>query len=153
MKLGDVLRKERELRGIDVAEAAARLAVPEDEYRQMEAGRSPAEKWGPLLARIAIELSVPTSRLVSESGTSADAVPGQCGVRIRSHREQRQATPERLAEVLEIGRDEYAAVERGESPIERFGPVLLRFAEMIEQPVFNLLYPCGLPLEQLEDYP
>lgn len=153
MKLGDVLRKERELRGIDVAEAAARLAVPEDEYRQMEAGRSPAEKWGPLLARIAIELSVPTSRLVSESGTSVDAVPGQCGVRIRSHREQRQATPERLAEVLEIGRDEYAAVERGESPIERVGPVLLRFAEMIDQPVFNLFYPCGLPLEQLEDYP
>ena len=25
--------------------------------------------------------------------------------------------------------------------------------EMIEQPVFNLFYPCGLPLDKLDDYP
>jgi hypothetical protein len=29
----------------------------------------------------------------------------------------------------------------------------LRFAEMIEQPIFNLFYPCGLPLQELQDYP
>ena len=37
--------------------------------------------------------------------------------------------------------------------IEKYGPLLLHFAELIEQPVFNLFYPCGLPLEKLDDYP
>jgi transcriptional regulator with XRE-family HTH domain len=151
--LGAVLRKERELRGIVTADAAARLGIAEDDYQQLETGRSPAEKWGPLLARIAIALSVPTSRLVSETGKSDDAVAGQCGARIRSYREQQQSSPEQVHQQLEIARDEYEAIERGESPIEQFGPLLLRFAEMIEQPVFNLFYPCGLPLEKLDDYP
>jgi hypothetical protein len=31
--------------------------------------------------------------------------------------------------------------------------VLLRFAEAVEQPVFNLLNPCGIPAAQLADYP
>jgi hypothetical protein len=47
----------------------------------------------------------------------------------------------------------YEQIERGESPLEEFGPLLLRFAELVEQPVFNLFYPCSLPLEKLEDYP
>ena len=153
MTLGAVLRKERELRGIAAADAAARLGITEDEYRQLETGRSPAEKWGPLLARIAIALSVPTSRLLSETGKSDDAVAGQCGGRIRSYREQRHSSAEHVRQQLEIAHDEYETVERGESPIEQFGPLLLRFAEMIEQPVFNLFYPCGVPLEKLEDYP
>lgn len=153
MKLGDVLRKERELRGIAAADAAARLGVPEDAYAQLEEGRSPAEKWGPLLARIAIELSAPTSRLLSESGRSADTVRGACGARIRARREQRGATAPSLARALEVPEDEYALIERGESPIEELGPLLLRFAEMVDLPVFNLFYPCGLPLETLDDYP
>ena len=31
--------------------------------------------------------------------------------------------------------------------------LLLGFAEVIEQPVFNLFYPCGLPFQELDDYP
>ena len=36
---------------------------------------------------------------------------------------------------------------------EQVGPRLLAFAEAIEQPVFNLFYPCGLPFQELDDYP
>jgi transcriptional regulator with XRE-family HTH domain len=58
-----------------------------------------------------------------------------------------------LAESLGLSRGEYEEIERGESPLEQLGPRMLRFAEAIEQPLFNLFYPCGLPLESLEDYP
>ena len=70
------------------------------------------------------------------------------------NRERRGKTPEQMAELLEISRDEYAQIEGGQSAIEEYGPLFLRFAEVIEQPVFNLFYPFGLPLEKLsvEDY-
>ena len=44
-------------------------------------------------------------------------------------------------------------VWESQQAFEEYGPVLLHFAEIIEQPVFNLFYPCGLPLEKLDDYP
>jgi len=58
-----------------------------------------------------------------------------------------------MAEALEISADEYGEIEEGKSPIEVMGPRLLAFAEVIEQPVFNLFYPCGLPFQELDDYP
>jgi hypothetical protein len=58
-----------------------------------------------------------------------------------------------LAEALEMSEEAYLEIEAGKSPIERFGPLLLGFAEVIEQPVFNLFYPCGLPFQELDDYP
>ena len=95
----------------------------------------------------------PTSRLLAESGKSADTKPGQAGELITKHRERRQKTADQMAEQLEISKDEYAEIEAGKSGIEEYGPILLHFAELIEQPVFNLFYPCGLPLEKLDDYP
>jgi len=76
-------------------------------------------------------------------------------LRSRKHRERRQKTADQLAEELEIPRQEYETIEAGQSGIEEYGPLLLHFAEIIEQPVFNLFYPCGLPLDKLEvnDYP
>lgn len=153
MKLGDVLKKERERKKLSFEDTASKLGLSEDEYREMEAGNSPAEKWGPLLAKIAIKLETPTSRLLAESGKSADTKPGQAAELIRKHRERRGKTPEQMAEQLEITREEYEEIEGGQSPIEKQGPLLLHFAELIEQPVFNLFYPCGLPLEKLDDYP
>lgn len=153
MKLGDVLRKERERKKLSLEHTAAQLGVPEEKYREMEAGSSPAEKWGPLLANIAIKLETPTSRLLAESGKSADTKAGQAAELIRKHRERRQKTPEQMAEHLGITREEYDEIEAGRSGIEEYGPLLLHFAELIEQPVFNLFYPCGLPLEKLDDYP
>ena len=153
MKLGDVLKKEREKKGLSLEEMASRLELSQDEYSKIEAGESAAEDWGPRLALIAIQLETPTSRLLAESGRSADTKQGQAGSLIKQHRERRQKSVDELAEALEIGADEYSQVEAGKSPIEEFGPILLHFAEVIEQPVFNLFYPCGLPFQELDDYP
>lgn len=153
MKLGDVLRKERERREIAPPEVAVALGISEEEYRELEEGESQAERWGPLLARIAIALQTPTARLLAESGRYADTRPGQAGTLIRRHREAREKTPEQMAEELGISVDEYRAVEEGRSPIETFGPRLLAFAETTDQPVFNLFYPAGLPFQELDDYP
>jgi hypothetical protein len=61
---------------------------------------------------------------------------------------------EAVADKLGVSRDDYQAIEGGTSEIEEWGPLFLRFAETIEQPVFNLFHPFGLPFEKLsvEDY-
>lgn len=153
MKLGDVLKKERERKKLSTSDTATRLGISEEKYGELEGGSSPAEKWGPLLARVAIKLQTPTSRLLAESGKSKDCKPGQAAELIRKHRERNQLTAEQLATQLEISKEEYDEIEAGKSGIEEYGPLLLNFAEVIEQPVFNLFYPCGLPLEKLDDYP
>jgi DNA-binding XRE family transcriptional regulator len=153
VKLGDVLKKEREKKGLTFAEVAGQLGLSEEEYGQIEGGESPAERWGPVLAKIAIKLETPTSRLLAESGKSADTQAGQAGKLIQHHRERRSKPPAEVAEYAEVTPEEYAEVEGGSSPIEKYGPLLLHFAELIEQPVFNLFYPCGLPFQELDDYP
>ena len=152
MKLGDVFRKERELRGITLTQATTKVGISETEYRLLENGNSPAEKWGPLLAQIAIKLGTPMSRLINDSGRAANGENSECGRLIRLQREQKHKSLEEMATSLGLSRDAYEQIERCESPIEICGPLLLRFAELIEQPVFNLLYPCTLPLEKLKDY-
>lgn len=186
MKLGDVLKKEREKKGASVEETAQYMGIPVEEYREIEAGQSPAEDWGMRLAQIAIQLSVPTSRLLAESGKPADCKPGQAGARIKQLREERakraqevaqqkgmsledykkvqddrdgyprHKTPEEIAAAMGISIEEYREVEAGTSPIEKYGPLLLRFAEMLEPSfpvIFNLFYPCGLDYRELDDYP
>jgi transcriptional regulator with XRE-family HTH domain len=153
MKLGDVLKKEREKKQISPEDTAEKLGISADEYRAMEAGESPAEEWGPRLAQVAIKLEVPTSRLLAESGRFADTKEGQAGGLIKGHRERRGLSVADLAQAVEVSEAEYQEVEAGKSPIEKFGPLLLGFAEVIEQPVFNLFYPCGLPFQELDDYP
>lgn len=155
MKLGDVLAKERKAKKIDAAEMAARLGVGVEEYEAIEAGRTSAEEWGPRLAQIAITLETPTSRLLAESGRFADTRQehGQAGKLIRGHRERRAKSLEETAEAVGVPVDDYRAIEAGESEVEKWGPLFLGFAEQIEQPVFNLFYPCGLPFQELDDYP
>ena len=155
MKLGDVLRKERERRELAVEKVAADLRLSVDEYRELEGGSSPIEHWAPKLAQIAIALSVPTSRLISETGKSAEARTddSQCGRLITFHRQQRKLDQEQLAGKTDIPVIELQSIEAGQSPLERYAPLLLRFAEVIEQPIFNLFYPCGLRLDELEHYP
>jgi transcriptional regulator with XRE-family HTH domain len=154
VKLGEVLMKERERKKLSLDDMAGRLGIPVEKYQEIEAGGSEGETWGPLLAKIAIKLETPTSRLLAESGRSVDTRAGQAGELIRKHRERRNKTPEQMAELLEVSREEYERIEAGQSPIEEYGPFFLRFAEVIEQPVFNLFYPFGLPLDRLsvEDY-
>lgn len=166
MKLGDVLKKEREKMDLSVEAVAEKLGIPTDEYTAIEAGESPAELWGPHLAHIAIALEVPTSRLLAESGRFADTNRGQAGPLIKGHREEREKTAQEIVESLDtyeemqsqdgykpLTQEDYEQIEAGESPIETYGPLFLGFAEVIEQPVFNLFYPCGLPFQELDDYP
>ena len=153
MKLGDVLRKERERKTFGVEKTAARLELPVEEYRALEDGSSPIEQWGPWLAQIAITLGTPTSRLISETGKSVSRGDVQCGSLIRTHRERRALGQEELARGAGVAASELESIEAGRSPLEVYGPALLRFAELIEQPIFNLFYPCGLPLHELQDYP
>jgi DNA-binding XRE family transcriptional regulator len=162
MKLGDVLKKERERKGLSFAETAEKLGLSSDKYGQLESGESQAEEWGPRLAHIAIALETPTSRLLAESGRSEDCKRGQAGRLIKGHRERRGLSVEEMISritgtssggLVSMSVDEYDSVETGSSPIEEYGPLLLRFAELIEQPVFNLFYPCGLPFQELDDYP
>lgn len=153
MRLGDVLKKERMLRGISVEDTAAKLGVAVEDYQQLESGHSPIEKWGPLLARMAVKLGAPTSRLISETGQSLAARPGGCGLLIKRQRESKHISPEEMALVLDLSKTDYAEIENGESPLEYCGPLLLRFAEVIEQPIFNLFYPCGVALDKLSNYP
>jgi transcriptional regulator with XRE-family HTH domain len=154
MKLGDVLRKERERKKVTAADAAMTLGLPIEDYEKFERGASPIEEWGPRLAQLAINLSAPTSRLISETGRSSHARrrDGQCGQLIRAHRMRKQLSQEELAAKLNWPLDRLTLVESGESPLEIYAPLLLRFAELIDQPIFNLFYPCGLPLEKLDDY-
>jgi transcriptional regulator with XRE-family HTH domain len=153
MKLGDVLKKEREKKGASPEEAAEKLGVSVEDYNKLESGESDVEKWAPLLAEIAIKLETPTSRLISETGRAEDAKAGQSGKLIQQHRERRELSADDLAEGIGVSKEEYAQIEAGDSPLEQYGPQVLAFAELIEQPVFNLFYPCGLPFQELDDYP
>jgi transcriptional regulator with XRE-family HTH domain len=153
MKLGQVMKKERERKKVSPADAASRLGIPEDRYAEIEEGSSPVEKWGPLLFQSAVKLETPTSRLLADSGKSKDCKPGQAGELIRKHRERRQITADQFAQQLGISREDLDEIEAGRSGIEEYGPILLGFAEIIEQPVFNLYLPCGIQYDQLDDYP
>ena len=137
MKLGDVLKKERERKRLSSEEMATKLGIPDDQYREMEAGSSPAEQWGPLLARVAIKLETPTSR-ACRSPTAAsrpDTHAGQAGQLIRKHRERRGKSVEQMAE--ELG-DPASRSTRPSRPAPRASSstaqLLLNFAEVIEQP-------------------
>jgi transcriptional regulator with XRE-family HTH domain len=155
MKLGDVLRKERERKKITAGDAAMKMGLPIEDYEKLEGGASPIEEWGPRLAQLAINLSTPTSRLISETGKSSHARrrDGQCGQLVRTHRMRRHLSHEDLAKLLNWPADQVASIESGESPLELYAPLLLQFAELVDQPIFNLFYPCGLPFEKLNDYP
>jgi transcriptional regulator with XRE-family HTH domain len=153
MKLAGVLKKERELKGISIAETALKLNISEDDYRHLEEGHSSAEKWAGLLVRTALKLESPTSRLISENGRAVGIKKGSCGELIRRCRENKQTPLEEMARAVGMSKAEYEEIERGESPLEVWGPQLLCFAELIEQPIYNLICPCGVPLEKMEDYP
>ena len=153
MTLGDVLKKERTNKKLTIEKVAEELKLSLSDYEQWEAGQTPIEEWGPKLALLAIKLSKPTSRLLAKSGKSKDVAEGKCGSLIQGHREEKELSLEKMAELVNMSVDEYKQIEVGESPVEKYGWRFLRFAELIEQPVFNLFYPCGLPFQQLNDYP
>jgi len=72
---------------------------------------------------------------------------------LKKEREKTGLSHEQVAEKLSISMEEYLEIENGESPIEKYGLMLQNFAKVIEQPVSNIFYPCGLPFQELDDYP
>ena len=154
MKLGDVLRKERERKRLTVEDAMANLGLSVEDYEELEGGASAIEEWGPRIAEIAIKLSTPTSRLISETGKSAQAKQsnGQCGHLISRQRDRRGLSQQELAKRLGWPVEQLISIENGESSLEQYAPLLLRFAEMVDQPIFNLFYPCSLPFSEISDY-
>jgi transcriptional regulator with XRE-family HTH domain len=144
------LKKERERKKIGFDDMASKLGLPAEEYKEIEEGNSPAETWGPRLGKIAIKLETPTSRLLADSGKSADCKPGQAAELIRKHRERRQRTVEELAEYIEVSKEEYEQIEAGQSGIEKYGPLLLHLAEIVELPVFNFFNPFGIWFTNLD---
>nr|HRC88129.1 helix-turn-helix domain-containing protein [Thermoanaerobaculia bacterium] len=113
MTQGDVLKKEREKRGLSLEETANRLGISSSEYSNLETGNSPVEDWGFRLAQAAITLETPTSRLLTDSGRSRDCRPGQAGELIRRHRERRGKSKEEMAAAMGISVEEYERVETG----------------------------------------
>ena len=140
MKIGSAIKGARERRGLSIEEMSSNLKLTLGEYENIEAGQSELEAWGSVLARLAIKLKTPTSRLISETGKSRQAVEGACGTLIRRQREARSLTLEQMAKLSELPEEELNKIETGESPIEKLGPLLLQCAELVDQPVFNLLY-------------
>ena len=138
--IGELLRDARRRKRLSVEELSAQVGLDPDTLVQWEEGDPDLERWGRVLANIAIELSVPTSRLIAETGRSVDARPGRCGALIQAAREKRQISPEELAEKLGLAPEEYSTVEAGSSPLETYGPAFLKIAEAVDLPVFNLLY-------------
>jgi len=155
MKLGDVLKKERERKKLSLEDVATELRMSLERYEEFEGGESPIEEWGPKLADIAVKLSTPTSRLICDTGKSVNAgqSKGQCGQLIKKHREKRNLTQEELAKRLGWPMQQLDLVESGKSDLEQYAPLLLRFAEVVDQPIFNLFFPCGLPFAEIKNYP
>lgn len=154
MKQGEVLMKERERKKLSSDELANKLEMPAEKYRDIEAGNSAAEKWGPVIRDLAVALEVPTSRMFATSGKWADTRPGQAGELIRKHREAKGLSAEAVAAKIGVPVEEYQQIESGSSEIEEWGPFFLRFAAEVLDPnfpgvVFNLFHPFGLPFEKL----
>jgi transcriptional regulator with XRE-family HTH domain len=93
--------------------------------------------------------------LISETGQAAQAmrIDGQCGKLIKLRREKKGLSKKDFSEKLGVTEEDVTSIENGKTPLEIYAPLLLKFAEIIEQPIFNLFYPCGLPLAELGDYP
>ena len=71
---------------------------------------------------------------------------------LKKEREKKGIGMEEIAERLELSVDEYSEIEAGESPLEKYGALILKFAQTLEQPVSSLYYPCGLPFREVDDY-
>lgn len=154
MKQGEVLMKERERKKISLEDLAEKLGMPAENYREIEAGDSPAEKWGPIIRDLAVALEVPTSRMFATSGKWADTRRGQAGPLIRGHREAKGKNAEAIAEKIKLSIEDYRQIEDGSSDIEEWGPFFMHFAVEVLDPhfpgvVFNLFHPFGLPFEKL----
>eukprot|EP00906_Rhabdomonas_costata_P038414 RCo054192 len=145
--VGGRMRAERERQGISLAEMARRMQMAEQEYTELEEGRTEVEVWAPLLGHFAMVTSRPTSRFMAASGRWEDAVPGKVGPRLREIREELRIPMERMVDSLPISVAEYAQIEQGVTGMEVWPPKLLKFANLTGIPIYNFII--DLPLQEL----
>ncbi|KAJ9470368.1 hypothetical protein DIPPA_01579 [Diplonema papillatum] len=146
--VGTRVRAAREKLNLSPEDAAERASVVLDVYELIESGSSELEHWAPLLSKIALATSRPTSRLLSPTGKPKDVVAGNCGPRIKAVREEVGLSASKLVDSLPITGEQYNAIEAGESGLEEWCPRLLQIAAAFGQPVFNFtieIEPAPLP--------
>ncbi len=92
-------------------------------------------------------------------------------------RERKEILLEKMADRLDLSAEVYRGIEKGEAEVERWGLLLGYMAIALDVPMTRLisesgwaadirlggcgkliglrrlLYPCGLPLQELDDYP
>jgi transcriptional regulator with XRE-family HTH domain len=72
MKLGDVLKIVREMKGVPLAELAAKSGIEAEELQRMEAGKSPLEEYALFLIRFSEVTQVPMQDLFYSRGVPFD---------------------------------------------------------------------------------
>lgn len=73
---------------------------------------------------------------------------------LRKERERKGLKRQDVATRLQMSAADLEAIEAGENPdFERAGHLVLQFNELIEGQVSQIFYPCGLPFQELDDYP
>ncbi|MGH9348417.1 MAG: hypothetical protein ACRD26_14250 [Vicinamibacterales bacterium] len=150
MTLAELLVAERTKCGVGIDALASRLGVSTSDLQELEAGAEPAEAWGALVADLAIALGVPMSRFIAETGKASDYRTGNCGRLARHWRVTRGLALQQVAVSSGIAQEALNKLESGDSPAERWLPVLLGIAQEIDQPLFNFFYPYGVPLRELD---
>ena len=108
MRIGEVIKKEREKINKTVEEMAKAMDMPLEFYQSIEAGDTPMERWAPIHAWIAIKLEKPMSRFVAKSGKTKDAKKGQFGELLKARREEQKKSLEELAKAVREGAMDYA---------------------------------------------
>ena len=72
---------------------------------------------------------------------------------LKKERRKRGIEAAELAKSLGIGEKRYREVEAGESGLESAAALLQAYSKEVGVPVNELFYPCGLPFQELDDYP
>lgn len=158
MHLGAVIHRERTGNGISrtgersTDEFARRVACTPAELEQLERGEHPAERWFPVLCEAAVRLEIPVGLLVAPDGQS-HSLDDRIGARLLAARVRQGLSTEAMAQSLCLSLDEYVGLEGGHAPLEASGRLMLRIAEALEQPLFNLYMPCGVSYRDLDSYP
>jgi hypothetical protein len=113
--------------------------VLETTRRDDDTGTILGERWPAALARLAVAYGIPVAWLISETGAPDDAVEGGCGAQLRRWRGRSRLSIADAAVIAGLSVPDYAGLESGRSAAESGAVALLRLAEAMDVPLFDLL--------------
>lgn len=137
---GEFLSDLRVFRGFTAEEVDRRAGLPAGTCQAYEK-RENAEPWMLAVTRMARLLRVRASELISSTGFSRECVEGRCGPLLRTIRSARGLTLIGAANASGLTPSTYLEIECGSSTMETHAPVLLRLAEALNVPLYDLLAP------------